>query len=163
IEDSLRRDGGARDSVRGRHRGRRSALPRASRPEYSGRDRAQPLHRVREDGGTREGVGEDRQTDSRARARTHASGSETARRYPVGHADGSEVADIGAGAGWFTIQLARRVGPNGLVYAEDVQRQMIEAIRRRVSREGLQNVRAVLGTVTDPHLPNGALDAILFV
>ena len=37
-------------------------------------------------------------------------------------ADGSTVADIGAGAGWFTIRLAQRVGPNGLVYAQDVQR-----------------------------------------
>ena len=49
-------------------------------------------------------------------------------------ADGSKVADIGAGAGWFTIRLARRVGPNGVVYAQDVQRQMLEAIRRRVPR-----------------------------
>ena len=81
----------------------------------------------------------------------------------LGVAEGSKAADIGAGAGWFTIQLARRVGPNGLVYAEDVQRQMIEAIRRRVSREGLQNVEARLGTDTDPSLPAGALDAILIV
>jgi predicted methyltransferase len=78
-------------------------------------------------------------------------------------ADGSTVADIGAGAGWFTIRLARRVGPNGVVYAQDVQRQMLEAIRRRVSREGLQNVQARLGTDTDPNLPPGALDAILVV
>lgn len=81
----------------------------------------------------------------------------------LGIAEGSTVADIGAGAGWFTIQLARRVGPNGLVYAEDVQRQMLEAIRRRVSREGLQNVQARLGTETDPSLPPRALDAILVV
>jgi predicted methyltransferase len=81
----------------------------------------------------------------------------------LGIADGSTVADIGAGAGWFTIQLARRVGPNGVVYAEDVQRQMLEAIRRRVSREGLQNVHTVLGTGTNPHLPPGKLDAILVV
>jgi predicted methyltransferase len=81
----------------------------------------------------------------------------------LGIADGSKVADIGAGAGWFTIQLARRVGPNGLVYAQDVQRQMLEAIRRRVSREGLQNVQTVLGTGTDPNLPPHALDAILVV
>ena len=40
----------------------------------------------------------------------------------------SVVADLGAGGGWFTIRLARRVGPNGLVYAEDIQPQMIEAI-----------------------------------
>ena len=81
----------------------------------------------------------------------------------LGVADGSRVADIGPGAGWFTIQLARRVGPNGLVYAEDVQRQMLEAVRRRVSREGLQNVQTVFGTATDPNLPRGALDAILLV
>ena len=78
-------------------------------------------------------------------------------------ADGSTVADIGAGAGWFTIRLARRVGPNGLVYAQDVQPQMLEAIERRVAREGLQNVEARLGEGSDPNLPEGALDAILVV
>jgi ubiquinone/menaquinone biosynthesis C-methylase UbiE len=78
-------------------------------------------------------------------------------------ADGSKVADIGAGAGWFTIRLARRVGPNGLVYAQDVQRQMLESIRRRVSREGLQNVETRLGSGSDPNLPAGALDAVVVV
>ena len=58
------------------------------------------------------------------------------------------VADIGAGAGWFTIRLAKRVGPNGLVYAQDVQHEMVTAIRRRVQREKLQNVRVVQGTKT---------------
>lgn len=81
----------------------------------------------------------------------------------LGIAEGSRVADIGAGAGWFTIQLARRVGPNGHVYSEDVQRQMLEAIRRRVSREGLQNVEPRLGTYTDPQLPPGSVDAALMV
>jgi SAM-dependent methyltransferase len=52
-------------------------------------------------------------------------------------AEGSIVADLGAGGGWFTIRLARRVGPNGVVYAEDIQPEMIEAIGRRVQREGL--------------------------
>jgi len=81
----------------------------------------------------------------------------------LGIADGSKVADIGPGAGWFTIQLARRVGPNGVVYAEDIQRPMLEAIRRRVSREGLRNVQPVLGTETDPNLPTRVLDAALMV
>src|SRR4051812_8650277 len=53
-------------------------------------------------------------------------------------ADGSVVADLGAGGGWFTVRLARRVGPNGRVYAEDVQPPMIESIERRVRREGFQ-------------------------
>lgn len=79
-------------------------------------------------------------------------------------ADGSRVADLGAGGGWFTIRLARRVGPNGVVYAEDIQPLMIEAMSRRVEREGLRNVVPVLGTATDPKLPQtGELDAVLIV
>jgi predicted methyltransferase len=81
----------------------------------------------------------------------------------LGMAEGSVVADIGAGGGWFTIRLARRVGASGTVYAEDIQRQMLEATGRRVAREGLRNVRAVLGTSEDPRLPPGALDAVLIV
>jgi ubiquinone/menaquinone biosynthesis C-methylase UbiE len=81
----------------------------------------------------------------------------------LGIADASVVADIGAGSGWFTIRLARRVGPQGLVYAEDVQREMILAISRRVSREGLANVRPVLGLKNDPRLPPQSLDAVLVV
>ena len=81
----------------------------------------------------------------------------------LGIADGSTVADIGAGAGWFTIRLARRVGPNGVVYAQDVQRQMLEAIRRRVAREGLQNVETRLGAGSVPNLPERSLDAALVV
>ena len=77
-------------------------------------------------------------------------------------AEGSVVADLGAGGGWFTIRLARRVLPNGIVYAEDIQPQMIEAISRRVQRENLLNVRPVLGTAKDPRLPSG-LDAVLIV
>ena len=59
----------------------------------------------------------------------------------LGIADGARVADVGPGAGWFTIRLARRVGPNGVVFATDVQRQMLEAVRRRVAREGLSTSR----------------------
>jgi predicted methyltransferase len=81
----------------------------------------------------------------------------------LGIADGSVVADIGAGGGWFTVRLARRVGPQGMVYAEDVQRQMIDAIARRVQREGLRNVRTVLGTDDDAKLPAEALDAAIMV
>src|SRR5918992_1541580 len=71
----------------------------------------------------------------------------------LGIAEGSTVADLGAGGGWFTMRLAVRVGPNGKVYAEDVQPQMIEAIRRRVARADLGWVITVLGTQTDPRLP----------
>jgi len=78
-------------------------------------------------------------------------------------ADASVVADVGAGSGWFSIHLARRVGPQGIVYAEDVQREMLNAISRRVLREGLANVRPVLGRASDPRLPAGVIDAVLLV
>ena len=77
-------------------------------------------------------------------------------------AEGSVVADLGAGGGWFTMRLASRVGPNGIVYAEDVQPQMIEAITRRTSRAMLRNVRTVRGTSSDPRLP-APVDAVLIV
>jgi len=79
-------------------------------------------------------------------------------------AEGTTVADIGAGGGWFTSRLARRVGPHGRVYAVDVQRLMIQAIVRRIEREGLTNVTPVLGDYDDPGLPGDARpDAVLIV
>jgi predicted methyltransferase len=78
-------------------------------------------------------------------------------------AEKATVADIGAGSGFFTVRLAVRVGPNGIVYAEDIQQPMLESIKRRVSREGLKNVIPRLGTPTDANLPKGALDAVLVV
>jgi ubiquinone/menaquinone biosynthesis C-methylase UbiE len=80
----------------------------------------------------------------------------------LGVGEGVVVADLGAGSGWFTIRLAGRVGPNGMVYAEDIQRQMIDSITRRVERMGLKNVRTVLGTANDPRLP-APVDAVLIV
>jgi ubiquinone/menaquinone biosynthesis C-methylase UbiE len=78
-------------------------------------------------------------------------------------ADGSVVADLGAGNGWFTIRLARRVGPLGRVYAEDVQPQMIELISARIRREQQPWVTTVLGTETDPRLPPSSIDAVIVV
>ena len=77
--------------------------------------------------------------------------------------ENSVVADLGAGGGWFTVRLAVRVGPNGRVYAEDIQPQMIEAITRRVQREGLTGrVRTIFGAASDPRLPE-PVDAVLIV
>ncbi|MCC7125874.1 MAG: methyltransferase domain-containing protein, partial [Acidobacteria bacterium] len=58
---------------------------------------------------------------------------------------------------------SRRVGPQGIVYAQDVQQGMLNAITRRVQREGQANVRTILGTATDPKLPAGSFDAVLIV
>jgi predicted methyltransferase len=81
----------------------------------------------------------------------------------LGVAEASVVADLGAGSGWFTIRLADRVGPNGKVFAEDIQRPMIQAIKVRVERMGLKDrVTTVLGTANDPRLPQ-PVDAVLIV
>jgi predicted methyltransferase len=77
-------------------------------------------------------------------------------------AEGSIVADLGAGGGWFTAHLSARVGPNGIVYAEDIQPSMIEVIERRKIRDNLRNVRTILGTPNDPRLPAG-ITAVLIV
>jgi len=78
--------------------------------------------------------------------------------------EGSVVADVGAGGGWFTVRLAQRVGPTGQVYAEDIQPQMIEVINRRIQREGRQkNVFARQGRADNANLPEDALDAVLIV
>ncbi len=82
----------------------------------------------------------------------------------LGIAEGSVVADLGAGGGWFTVRLALRVGPNGKVYAEDIQHQMLEATKRRVDRLGFtKRVELKLGEHNDPKLPPGVLDAVLIV
>jgi ubiquinone/menaquinone biosynthesis C-methylase UbiE len=81
----------------------------------------------------------------------------------LGVAEASVVADVGAGSGWFTIRLARRVGPNGVVYAEDVQPEMLAAIDRRVKAEGLLNVKLIHGKGADPNLPAGSVHAVLLV
>jgi len=80
----------------------------------------------------------------------------------LGIADGARVADVGAGGGWFTVRLARRVGPNGRVVAEDIQPLAIKSIDNAKTREGLNNIETILGSPTDPRLPAG-LHAVLMV
>jgi predicted methyltransferase len=81
----------------------------------------------------------------------------------LGVAEGSRIADVGAGSGFFTIRLARRVGANGRVYAVDVAEGVVRRLRERIRRDDLENVEAILGEPDDPKLPAAALDAALIV
>jgi ubiquinone/menaquinone biosynthesis C-methylase UbiE len=81
----------------------------------------------------------------------------------IGARPGMTVAEIGAGHGRYTVQLAVRVGPKGRVVAEDIDAAALEYLRQRCRRWGLENVEAVLGEVTDPKLPTGQLDLIWIV
>lgn len=76
---------------------------------------------------------------------------------------GMTVADIGAGEGYYTVRLARRVGARGRVLAEDIMPEVIEALSRRITREDWTNVSVKLGTADDPRLPENSFDRIMMV
>lgn len=76
---------------------------------------------------------------------------------------GMAVADIGAGAGYYTVRLARRVGPAGRVLAEDVMPDYLAGLQRRIATEGLANVTLTQGESFDPRLPPASVDVALLV
>lgn len=76
---------------------------------------------------------------------------------------GMVVADIGAGSGYYSSRIAKRVGPTGRVYATDIQPGMIELLERRIKSEGLTNVTTVLGGMDDPKLPPKSIDLAIMV
>lgn len=75
-------------------------------------------------------------------------------------APGSRVADLGAGGGYFTFRLAGAVGPEGVVYAVDVDPGMTEYIAERAKREGYANVTVIEAAADDPKLPPGGIDLV---
>jgi predicted methyltransferase len=81
----------------------------------------------------------------------------------LGITAGKNVADIGAGSGWFTVRAAKRVGSTGVVLAEDINPLAIEYIGKRVIKEDLPNVRTVLGSPDDPRLRSESVDAVLML
>ncbi len=76
---------------------------------------------------------------------------------------GSTVADVGAGSGYMTVKLAKKVGPQGRVYATDIQQGMLDLLGKRVAKARIANVTPVLSTQDDPRLPEGAVDLVLMV
>jgi ubiquinone/menaquinone biosynthesis C-methylase UbiE len=76
---------------------------------------------------------------------------------------GMVVADIGAGSGYYSSRIAKRVGPTGRVYATDIQQGMIDILDRRITAEGLTNITTVLGGMDDPRLPPASIDLAIMV
>lgn len=77
-------------------------------------------------------------------------------------APGKNVADIGAGSGWFTVRAARKA-KSGMVYAVDINPEAIEYIDKRVQKEGLHNVKTILSKPDNPELPPDSIDAVLLL
>jgi ubiquinone/menaquinone biosynthesis C-methylase UbiE len=81
----------------------------------------------------------------------------------LGIEPGDRVADLGSGSGYFTLHLAKAVGPEGRVYAVDVDEEMNEYLTQRVAQAGATNVEIVRGRFDDPLLPDGGVDLVLTV
>ncbi|HZQ68515.1 MAG TPA: class I SAM-dependent methyltransferase [Terriglobales bacterium] len=81
----------------------------------------------------------------------------------LGLGPGKNVADIGAGSGWFTVRAARRVTGSGTVYAVDINPQAITYIENRARKERLRNIKTILGKPDDPSLPPHAIDSALLL
>jgi SAM-dependent methyltransferase len=76
---------------------------------------------------------------------------------------GDAVADIGAGSGYYTSRLAKLVGGTGLVYAVDIQQEMLDLLTNKMAEAKIHNVKAVLGDIKDPKLPRASIDLALLV
>lgn len=77
--------------------------------------------------------------------------------------EGTTVADIGAGEGYYTVRLGERVGRKGRVLAQDIDKAALERLGTRVERERLDNVSIKLGQPDDPQLPSASFDRIFLV
>src|SRR3989475_8462449 len=76
---------------------------------------------------------------------------------------GDVVADIGAGSGYYSWRMAKAVGESGLVYAVDIQQEMLDLLAQKMAERKITNVKGVLGTITDPKLKSNSLDLVLMV
>jgi ubiquinone/menaquinone biosynthesis C-methylase UbiE len=81
----------------------------------------------------------------------------------LGIEPGRNVADIGAGSGWFTVRAARRLASSGTVYAVDINREAIKYIEQRAKKEQLDNIKPILSRPDDPELPADSVDAVLLL
>ena len=76
---------------------------------------------------------------------------------------GEIIADIGAGTGYISRKLSKKVGEKGIVYAVEIQQEMLDILTNKAVQAGFHNIKPVLGTVTDPKLSAGSIDTILLV
>jgi ubiquinone/menaquinone biosynthesis C-methylase UbiE len=81
----------------------------------------------------------------------------------LGLKPGMVVADVGAGVGYFTVRLAKRVGAEGKIFAVDVQPEMLATLKRHAAEAKLTNIQPILSSESDPRLPENSCDVILMV
>jgi len=79
----------------------------------------------------------------------------------LGVTPGTRVADIGAGTGYYTVRVARRLGAGATVYAEDIKSEYLGELRARLEREKIGTVKLILGRPGDPMLPRSSIDVAI--
>jgi len=79
----------------------------------------------------------------------------------LGIKPGQRVADIGAGLGYYTVRVARRLGPGATIYATDVQPEYLDRLRGRLARDRITGVQVILGLPRDPRLPAASVDVAI--
>ncbi|EYF05954.1 class I SAM-dependent methyltransferase [Chondromyces apiculatus] len=148
--DAVEARGAARESERaGEHAPGHHEHPREEAPRDRGRTPAPTMSYLGADWLTRPERIEEEQPEKMLDA--------------LGIRRGMVVADIGAGVGYHALRIATRVGPEGRVYATDIQPEMLDMLRKSVREQGLGNVTAVLSTDAATGLPRGAIDLALMV
>jgi SAM-dependent methyltransferase len=81
----------------------------------------------------------------------------------IGLKPGMTVAEVGAGTGYVTLRMAKRVSPGGRVFANDLQLEMLERLRQNAAKAGLDNIETILGAAGDPKLPPNRMDLVIMV
>jgi len=81
----------------------------------------------------------------------------------IGVAPGMVVGEAGAGDGYFTLPMARRVGAAGAVYANDISRRALDQLASSARRERIENIHIVEGDVADPRFPRRDLELVVIV
>jgi ubiquinone/menaquinone biosynthesis C-methylase UbiE len=81
----------------------------------------------------------------------------------LGIGPGMIVADVGAGIGYFTLKLSKKVGETGKVYASDIDENALAYLNERRIKTGLDNVVIIHGQDDDPMIPKASVDLVLIV
>lgn len=76
---------------------------------------------------------------------------------------GMAIGDVGAGTGYYSIRIAQRILPGGVVYAGDIQAEMLQRLREHAAAARVSNIQTILGSDSDPKLPPGKLDLVVLI
>ncbi len=81
----------------------------------------------------------------------------------IGVKEGMIIGEAGAGEGYFTFWLSKRVGETGKIYANDIKKSVLEKIKKRCERDSVTNITTILGKQNDPLFPDGELDMVVMM